>query len=146
MNDIRRRLDYRTHLTQHLAELSRLTNQSVSATDLLSLDETDRIRKRSKTMIRQPKYKTVIPFSERSGPRMIELVTEIYRQYPQPVYLWTEHANECGALRLASILDFRLDFDFNVDTNGVFTFQTENLEQKNASRLHRGERGTEAGN
>lgn len=46
---------------------------------------------------------------------------------PSPVYIWTEHTIDCGALLVPSISAIKFDFDFKINKNGVFTFETSNF-------------------
>jgi hypothetical protein len=129
-SEAQRQFRYKANIKKYLLQLKHLTRRDVSATDLMTLAETDALREKSKKIERLPVQKFTIPFADRDGSAMKALVAALYARHQSRIYLWTELANICGGLWLGSILDFNFNFDFDVDSNGVFSLLSEDLRQK----------------
>ena len=130
MSDAQRQFRYKANIKKHLSQLRHLTGRELSPTDLITLAETDLLRERSRKLERLPIRRFSVPFAERNGKLMKDLINKIHGAYQSRIYLWTELANTCGAVWLDSILDFNFEFDFEIDANGVFALESEDLRQK----------------
>src|SRR5215470_8502405 len=99
MSELGKTIAYRNNLRRHLTQLSHLTGRVVAKEDLLTLDETEALRSRSKAIAYAPSWRLTMKFAEKSTPRFRRLVTELHERNASGVYLWTPLANDCGVMR-----------------------------------------------
>jgi hypothetical protein len=127
MTDVYARLAYKRELPRHLTVLGKLLNRQVNAQNLLSLDETDAIRERSKSVVRRPSSRFTIRFSDKTGPRFQALIRTLQDRNPSPVLVWTLSADVCGFPRPVQLSEIDFGFEFDLEPNGVLVFITEDL-------------------
>src|SRR4029078_12642524 len=104
MSDLATRLAFETHLEQHLSQLSQLVGRQVQSQDLLSVEESKKIRQKSKTKQPAPAWRCNLKFSEKSGDRFRKLVDALEHMNPTPVFIWTQLSSICGLLRPLPLL------------------------------------------
>src|SRR5256885_2239407 len=119
MNDLPTRFAFRKHLGRHLSQLSQLVGREVRSEDLLSLEETEAIREKSKTIHRAPAWRCNLEFSETAGDRFRKLVDALEQLNPTPVFIWTHLSNICGLLRPVPLTSVNFGFDFDLDPEGI---------------------------
>lgn len=125
--DLRKRLAYRAHLARHLSELTVLLNYDVTAEVLLSLEETEDVRARSRLLAREPSWRCEIPFSEKTGARFVTLLHALHDFNSSPVYVWTPLANPCGLPRPLPLIEVNFAFRFDLNREGIFSILTSDL-------------------
>ena len=127
MSELYDRLAFPKHIGQHLAQLSQLAGREVRSEDLLSLEETNAIRKKSKETQRAPAWRRDLAFSDKSSDRFRKLVDALEQLNPSPVFIWTHLSNVCGLLRPVPLRSVNFDFAFNVDPEGILVVVTSDL-------------------
>jgi hypothetical protein len=130
MTDLSRRLALNRHLVQHFAELGALLKRPVRREDLLSVEETEVILRRSKEVERAPSWKVEIPFAHKMGDRFRRFTSQLVGKYAGEVYLWTPLANDCGMSRSVTLADINFDFRFDTSPNGILTVLSTDLRDK----------------
>ncbi|MBQ7640466.1 MAG: hypothetical protein IJS91_05715 [Bacteroidales bacterium] len=104
----------------YLNELRLLFSCGFAEDDILSLNESEAILKKKAQKRRCLVFECVLPFSKR------EEAKQILRTFDFPVnlpyYLWVEYADTCGLAMISSLEPFNWDFDWDIDSNGIFSF------------------------
>lgn len=118
------------YLTRYLAELSTLTGRIVQADELCSPAQAAAMRIEKQKFLSHPATSCEIGFSDKNSERFGIFLQRLRDANPSPVYIWTEHTIDCGALLVPSLDAIRFDFDFKINKNGVLTFETSDLEDK----------------
>jgi len=126
----RKWLDARKHLGRHLAELGGLFGRSVGPEELITLEETEDIRLRSKEIALSPTWRRSIRFEDRRADPVVDLVQRLHQSRSLPVYVWTALSNLCGLARPIPLAQFNLAFDFNVNREGIVALVTSDLLDK----------------
>nr|WP_001001499.1 hypothetical protein [Leptospira interrogans] len=119
---------YKLSMPKYIAEISQLTNNPFDETNLLTLNQTESIR-RSPSKIKVMK-KFEIPFEEKNSERFSRFLNILYSKNQLPIYIWTEFSNDCGVYRIPSILDFNSHFAFEVNADGLIQLLSENLDDE----------------
>nr|WP_236714092.1 hypothetical protein [Leptospira interrogans] len=118
---------YKLSMPKYIAEISQLTNNPFDETNLLTLNQTESIR-RSPSKIKVMK-KFEIPFEEKNSERFSRFLNILYSKNQLPIYIWTSLSNDCGVYRIPSILDFNSHFTFEVN-GGFILLLSENLDDE----------------
>ncbi|MFA4796618.1 hypothetical protein Q2296_19040 [Leptospira kirschneri] len=119
---------YKLSMPKYIAEISQLTNNPFDKTNLLTLNQTESIR-RSPSKIKVMR-KFEIPFEEKNSERFSKFLNNLYSKNQLSIYIWTELSNDCGVYRIPSILDFNYHFVFEVNTDGLIQLLSENLDDE----------------
>jgi hypothetical protein len=136
------KLRQKIYLKRYLAELSALTGGPVQADELVSLEQTAKLREAQQQFVALPTSSSEIPFSDRGSERFAEFVRRLHDANPSPVYVWTERTIDCGALLVPSLMAIRWNFDFAVNEEGMLAFVTSDIADSlllDFSALHTGE-------
>lgn len=115
------------YLKNYLKELGALTGRTVQADELGSLEQAASIRTEAQKFINQPPTVCEIRFSDRCSERFKEFLQRLKDANSLPVYVWTEHTIDCGALLVPSIDTIKFDFDFAINDEGILAFITRDL-------------------
>jgi len=142
MGRLQQQLTFRKYLAQHLTQMSVLARHEVKAESLESLDETCRLRSLASTPKEWGVYKIELDFEERHSSRFHNLVEELWKLNPRPVYVWTKHASTCGVLSIPSIHEINFSFDYHIDPNGIITFSTEDMKDHMTLEFFEDQAGT----
>nr|WP_235594848.1 hypothetical protein [Leptospira interrogans] len=118
---------YKLSMPKYIAEISQLTNNPFDETNLLTLNQTESIR-RSPSKIKVMR-KFEIPFEEKNSERFSRFLNNLYSKNQLPIYIWTSLSNDCGVYRIPSILDFNYHFVFEVN-GGFILLLSENLDDE----------------
>jgi hypothetical protein len=127
MNRLQKLLAFRSGIVQHLAELSQLTGTIVTRDALLSVEDTEAIRERSKTMVRVPTWTETLDFSEKEGARFLRFIGSLSELNPSDVYIWVPHSRACGLLPPVPLETIQWGFSFNFSPDGIFSLVTSDL-------------------
>ena len=118
------------YLAQHLAELGCLLGRPVRADELLTLEETEAIRFQSKQIRLTPTWRQTIPFESRGSRTVVDLFQRLHDSRLLPVYVWTPLSNVCGLARPIRLVEVNLEFDFNINREGIIAFIVTDLLDK----------------
>lgn len=121
------RLRQKLHLKRYLEELSALTGRSVLANELGSLEQAAAMRMAAQKSVAQPFARYEIQFSDRRSERFRKFLQRLTDANPSPVYVWTKHTIDCGALLVPSLAVINFDFDFAINDEGILVFTTSDL-------------------
>lgn len=128
--NVTRRLAYKRDLKPYLDQLNALVNCKVVESDLLSLEETDSIREKSKLMLDVSKVRKFrIDFSEKSGKRFKDFIQCLSEGNSRPLYIWLNYSNSCGLYQLDSIFKFNFDFDYLTVHQGIISLLTNDMSE-----------------
>jgi len=120
----------RREMAPYLLRLNHLIVGGVEEADLLSQEETEEVRRRSKDIQRIPSWRRDMSFSEKVEPRFQMFVRSLMVAQPSPVYVWTDGSDLCGVPRPIPLARINFGFDFNIDPNGVLALVTRDLVDK----------------
>ncbi|RYZ09382.1 MAG: hypothetical protein EOO73_03540 [Myxococcales bacterium] len=126
MSELANKLAYRNEIRRHLAELTRLLGREVRADELLSLEDTQRVRG-ALNGEEEPSRSFVIPFDDKSSPRWALFVSNLSATLSGNVYLWTPASNECGLLRPVPLGAVDFTFEFETIPEGIVSIVSEEL-------------------
>lgn len=118
----KRRLYGKQHLYKYIKELNALTNIDVCNENLFSIVETDKIVSGIKEHLYKSSNtfsKSKILFSDKES--LLILIGHIINLKNDEVYISTEFSLDCGLLKLASLNDFNVNFDYEKVTSGLFS-------------------------
>jgi hypothetical protein len=124
------RLRRNLYLKSYLDELSALTGRVVQADELGSLEQAAAMRVDAQKFAGQAPTAWEIRFSERCSERFKKFLRILGDANPSPVYLWTEHTIDCGALLVPSLDVIKFDFDFTINDEGILIFKTSDLDDR----------------
>lgn len=128
MNDRKRTLGYNREIQRYLLEIKELCLQPAAASDLLSLDHTERIREDSlRSLNGKSTRRIVIDFEQKKTIKFKDYVAKLHDANPHPVYVWTERSNQCGLHQIHSLLEFNFDFRFDVNEQGIIVLLASDL-------------------
>lgn len=117
----RRRLYGKQFLHEYLKELNALTNIQIEKDMLLSIEETDKLGKVSHEM----SYKSQIFFHEKD--KLLIFIGQLIKLKNGMCYLWISYSNDCGILKLNSLNDFNVNFNFEDEHAGLIAIIMEDL-------------------
>lgn len=117
----RQRLFGKQSLKDYLKELNALTNIEVKEEMLLSKLESDALGKVPEDF----SYKTKILFNEKE--RLLMFIGDLIKLKDGECYLYTAYSKKCGALKLGSLKDFNINFNFNDEHAGLLTITMKDL-------------------
>ena len=118
----------RNILKEYLLELNKLSLKEVSAENLLSVEETDMLKEKSRLKNHQRDYpliKKTFLFNEKD--KLKEYVDKLYKLYPHEIYLLTGYSEYCGCLKMESLMDFNIYFNFNDERDGIMSILSADL-------------------
>lgn len=121
------KLRQKLNLKRYLEELTALIGRPVPADELGSLEQVVMLREAAQEMGTQPTQACEILFSERCSERFKKFLQRLKNANSLPVYVWTEHTIDCGALLVPSIDVIKFDFDFTINDEGILAFTTSDL-------------------
>lgn len=119
-NSARLRFEAKKHLPAYLSELGQLLGRAVSQDELLSLQETESVRERSKHVSRSPKWSAEIAFTQKVS-YLRSLAQTLERRHSTPVHIWTRLSNICGLMRPVSFLEIDFGFSFDINDDGMIS-------------------------
>ena len=126
----RKKIQFKLNIKAYLAELKELTGVDVSPQSLSSLEEMEEIRKKSLHLKNTDKIKYIANFSIKDSDRFRKFIANLNKANNSSVYTWTEKANTCGLYKAASINAIDFSFEFNLNTEGIVVFTTEDSNNK----------------
>ena len=122
----RKKIQFKLNIKTYLAELKELTGEDISPLFLSSLEEMEEIRRKSLHLKDIDKIKYTANFSMKNSDRFRKFIANLSKANNSPVYIWTKRANSCGLYKAASINAVDFSFEFDLNTEGIVTFTTEN--------------------
>nr|WP_315218686.1 hypothetical protein [uncultured Flavobacterium sp.] len=117
----KRRLYGKRYLEEYLKELNALTNIKVFESNLMSIVESDLLG----TVIKSKVYKTTIKFNDKE--KLLLLVGEMIKTKNKSCYLYTTYSEDCGVLKLKSLNEFNINFNFDDEHGGLIKIVLEDL-------------------
>ncbi len=129
-SSLERKLLLAREMPQHLSALTQYAGRPITRADLLSVEETSRIREQLRSRPEGPRAKRRFSFEDRAGPVFVRLLNALHAASPGAVQVWIKTTSDCGLLVLHSLKDFNLEFAFEADPNGVVTLRTSDLENE----------------
>ena len=128
MSNREKLIRYKLNVKSYLRELHELSMERPLESHLLPLEATEHIRNESKEILRgKPTRKIHMDFDERKTERFKKYVVNLHRVNPNPVYIWTDRTNSCGLYEVSSLLKFKFDFPFDVNTEGIIVLLSRDL-------------------
>ncbi len=124
------RLQQTLQRPRHLRELGQLVGRTLTADDLLSIEDTESLRVHALSVVRAPSWRCQIPFADMQSPRFAHLVEKLQMANPSPVYVWTLLSNICGILRPIALSELRFDFDFTSLPDGILVLLTADFQNQ----------------
>lgn len=97
--------------------------------DLLSVNEMEDIRAKSKRLDDFPIVKSKIKFSSLNGSTFLEYIKKLQKLNDQSIYIWTNNANGLGLYRADSLSAITWGFPFEIN-EGIIVFIASDLEDK----------------
>ena len=123
MTDRQTQIKRRVSLPAYLAELAVLVGRKVMAEELLSVEDTQSLRK--KLRITGAKARRIaLRFAGRKSSAFAALVDQLHSLNGSSVVLWIPGANDCGALPLPSLHAIDFGFPFDWCAEGVLVIAT----------------------
>jgi len=122
----KRRLIGKQYLPVYLTELNKLIKNVVVADDLLSIQDSDNIY--STVFSDEPIDRFTTSFEKKD--RLKILFESIESAESLKYILFTAYSHECGAIRIGSLVNFNVDFDFDDEHSGLIILISNNLLQK----------------
>ena len=130
MSELQRAAAFKASISRHLAQLSQLAGHAITKEDLLSPEQTEILRGRSKESEYAPAWRWTGEFSEKTGQPFQRLVGQFEELSPGGVYVWTPLSNVCGVLRPISLRSIQWGFDFDLIPEGILVFLAVDLRDK----------------
>jgi hypothetical protein len=119
------RVKFRKDFATYLLELKKLTGTNIDSAMLCSLDEVERIRKNTDIATNSNNF--IINFGDKNSDRFEKFIKNLGKANSHPVYVWTQSANLFGLYKADSISAIDFAFSFDINTSGIVTFLTEDL-------------------
>ena len=113
----KRRLYGKQYLNEYFKELKALTNNEVYESDILSISETDNIPNLS--ISSKPSSKYNIEFQEKN--KLLTLIDEVIQLKDGECFLFSSYSKDCGAMKLCSLANFNVNFNFDDEHSGIIT-------------------------
>ena len=117
----RERLSRKQYLSEYLKELNALTNIKITEDMLLSRVESNEVG----SVSREKSYKTEILFHEKD--KLSIFIGKLIKLKDGDAYLHVTHSKSCGLLKLNSLKDFNVNFNFDDEHAGLITIFFRNL-------------------
>ena len=121
----RKKIQFKLNIKAYLAELKELAGVEITPKSLSSLEEMEEIRKRSLHLKDIDEIEYTANFSVKNSYRFKKFIANLSKANNSPVYIWTERANSCGLYKAASINAIDFTFGFELNTEGIIAFTTE---------------------
>lgn len=121
---------YRQDIKKYLSELQHLVYQPVTEMDLLSLEETTAYRTVAIELEQMPIFSFTVDADMRRGENFSSYIHRLYLRNSEPMLLWTQFSNVCGAYVLKSIKEFNFSFEFAAVEGGVIVLLAKNKKDK----------------
>lgn len=119
----KRRLYGKQDLPLYLGELHKILKKEITASMLLSIIETDRIREQNQA--KQLRYSSKILFTDKDKLEniLLEDLDEVNNKY----YVFTSYSKDCGTILINLLREFNFDFSFKAVPSGIITLTREDL-------------------
>ena len=124
------KIQYKRSIASYLQELKELTGKDIDPISLCSLEEIEEIRQKSLPIKDANKVEFTMKFVEKSSERFRNFIASLDKANNSSVYVWTDKSNVCGLYRVNSINAINFSFAFDVNTNGIVVFLTDDFEDK----------------
>lgn len=124
----RQKIEQKVNMKRYLEILTALTGRSIHPNDLESLENTSSLSEIAQDHFINSTTSTFeIPFQERLSERFKNFVQQLYATNSSAIYIWEKRTKSCGILISPSILSINFNFDFAIDSSGIFSFSTINM-------------------
>jgi hypothetical protein len=130
INDLRKQREMRKAFLSYSSKIELLTGSKLNQGKLLDIEKSEDFRKKSNLYLSDKTFKTVVNFSEKLNEKFKALIEKLHNANPSPIYIWLEDSNTQGLYKVCSLKSIDFSFPFNIDTNGVIVFRTEDLNEK----------------
>lgn len=130
MNDLSKKLGYKSKITVYLKQLSELSNKPVCESDLGTMKEVEAVKQKSLSLSSHERKAFEISLDELSSNRFANFFDRLSKVCTGPVYIWLDSTNTCGTYQIAKVSDFNLSFDPRLVPEGVVVLLTECCEGK----------------
>ncbi len=117
----------KVNLKSYLRELSILVGRDILPEELGGVEQAVQIRNAVRETALGPPVAYDVLFSDLRSDRFFVFVNRLYETNSSPVYVWTPRTESCGFFLARSIVDVKFDFDFDVNSEGIFSFLTDDL-------------------
>ncbi|WP_052354001.1 hypothetical protein [Flectobacillus major] len=119
----KRRLYGKQDLPLYLGELHKILKKEITASMLLSIIETDKIREQNQA--KQLRYSSKILFTDKDKLEniLLEDLDEVNNKY----YVFTSYSKDCGTILINLLREFNFDFSFKDVPSGIITLTREDL-------------------
>ena len=130
MTNIRQKIEYKKNLAPYLLELKQLTRTDVSSESLISIEDTEKILKESLHLKNADRNNFILDFSEKNSERFKKFIANLSRANNISVYIWMPKSNMCGLYKANSLNTIDFSFPFNINSEGIIEFFTEDLKNE----------------
>jgi hypothetical protein len=141
MGDLSDKLAFKRELPRYLRDLAVLLGRRVEAAELLSVEETQKIRVQANQVARQPLLRFEVPFGAKEEERFDSFLKRLADANPSDAYLWTPAANICGVLRPVPLSAVNFSFPFDLNPEGIVVILTSDLNDQLLLDYSLGEEG-----
>jgi hypothetical protein len=113
---------------QYLKELEALAGRPVHVRELTSPQDAAAVQTAAQKFIKMSKRVLEMPFAELRSPDFQRFAAALALQNPSPVWIWTPRTEVMGMLRVDSLQQVNFGFDFSINTEGILSLLTADLE------------------
>lgn len=119
---------YAQNIGAYLAELEVLLGRKVDRSELMSLDDTERLASEGRKNPRAPKRTIDLRFEDLTAPAFKVLILDLSKRNPGGVFVWTPRTRACGLLPTVPITEVNFGFPFSVNSEGMLQLVSKDLE------------------
>lgn len=130
------RLRKALNMKRHLHELSSIVGRSVIADELEDVAATNKIKESQLGFPELEITRFEIPLSQKSDKRFKGFIERLTDANPASIYLWTEYATDCGALKLGSLSSVNFEFTFDASEQKIFSLLTTDFADQLLLEFH----------
>lgn len=120
-------IQFKKNIDGYILELKKFTGIDIEPEFLSSIEDMEKIRRKSSSLKNNREKTFTIQFEEKNTKKFIDFVAKLYCCNSNPVYVWTEKTNKCGLFKIDSVLKFNFSFEFDINCEGIVVLLTENL-------------------
>lgn len=130
MSKYSERLERNSELRNYLAQLGELIGHEVTADQIGSLKDVEKLRAKASEIKHCPKMIEVIPPEDLKSARFASLVQRLEALNSKPVSIWLSATSSCGVFYIPKVSEFNFGFNFSEIPEGVVALLTEDGKDK----------------
>lgn len=130
MSDLVNALAQNAKLRGYLSQLSEVVGHEVTAEQLSSLEEVEKLKEAASQLKECPKKIIEVDPADLAQQRFASLVQRLAKANSSPVSIWLDATSSCGTFYISGIDKFNLSFSFDAIPEGVVVLLTEDCRDK----------------